>query len=44
LGNAATWYIMRHQEMTGTCPFCRFDAAIGGPGGTLEIIENARSF
>ncbi|MEL6479710.1 MAG: YraN family protein [Pseudomonadota bacterium] len=42
LGLAAESYRMLHAERTGAIPDCRFDAALVGPDGCLEIIENAR--
>lgn len=42
LGLAAESYIMHHTSMTGAAPLCRFDAALIGPDGSLEVIENAR--
>ncbi|MEM1277559.1 MAG: YraN family protein [Pseudomonadota bacterium] len=42
LGLAAEFYIMHRINMTGPTPVCRFDAALIGPDGTLEVIENAR--
>jgi len=44
LGSAANRYMMEIAQMTGAIPGCRFDAALLGPDGRLEIIENARSF
>ena len=44
LGLAATHYMMTHSNETGTIRGCRFDAALVGADGRLEIIENARSF
>lgn len=42
LGLAANFYMMHHTNMTGTAPLCRFDAAIIGADGRMEVIENAR--
>ena len=42
LGLAAESYMLHYTEMTGATPLCRFDAALIGPDGELEIIENAR--
>lgn len=42
LGLAAEFYMMHHTSMTGATRMCRFDAAIVGPDGTFEVIENAR--
>lgn len=44
LENAALHYMMGRQVETGVQPFCRFDVALVGPDGSLQIIENARSF
>ena len=41
---AAIHYMMDYQNETGVQPFCRFDVAFVGPDGTIEVIENARSF
>ncbi|MEM7176994.1 MAG: YraN family protein [Pseudomonadota bacterium] len=42
LGLAANFYMMHHTGMTGATPPCRFDAAIIGADGRMEVIENAR--
>ncbi len=42
LGLAANFYMMHHTGMTGATPACRFDAAIIGADGRMEVIENAR--
>lgn len=42
LGLAAEFYMMSRTSMTGAPPACRFDAAIIGADGRLEVIENAR--
>ena len=44
LGLAATHYMMRFANETGTIRGCRFDAVLIGADGSFEIIENARSF
>ena len=44
LGMAATHYMMTRMNETGPAKGCRFDAALVGADGTLEIVENARSF
>ena len=44
LGLAATHYMMAHSNQTGPVRGCRFDAALVGPDGSFEIIENARAF
>ena len=44
LGMAATHYMMTRKDETGPVAGCRFDAALVGADGSLEIIENARSF
>jgi len=44
LGLAATHYMMTRTKETGPDRGCRFDAVLLGAGGTLEILENARSF
>ena len=44
LENAALHYMMQFQKETGVQPFCRFDVALAGRDGAIEIIENARSF
>lgn len=43
LGNAALWYMMIGPNK-GAPRACRFDAAIMGPDGRLEVIENAHDF
>ncbi|MEM7508878.1 MAG: YraN family protein [Pseudomonadota bacterium] len=42
LGLAAESYMLNYTSMTGAAPLCRFDAALIGPDGSLEVIENAR--
>lgn len=44
LGLAATHYMMALRSETGTIRGCRFDAVLIGADGSVEIIENARSF
>ena len=44
LENAALHYMMQYQRETGIQPFCRFDVALTGQDGAVQIIENARSF
>ena len=44
LENAALHYMMQLQKETGVQPFCRFDVALTGHDGSVQIIENARSF
>ena len=44
LGLAATQYMLEHSSKTGAVPGCRFDAVLIGGDGSLEIIENARTF
>ena len=44
LENAALHYMMEYQKETGVQPFCRFDVALAGADGAVQIIENARSF
>jgi putative endonuclease len=44
LGLAANHYMMVHTDETGAIRGCRFDAVLISAGGSLEIIENARSF
>ncbi len=44
LENAALHYMMTSQNETGVQPVCRFDVALVGPDGSIQIIENARSF
>lgn len=44
LENAALHYMMEYQKETGVQPFCRFDVALAGRDGAVQIIENARSF
>lgn len=44
LEKAALHYMMDIQDVTGVQPSCRFDVALMGPDGSVEIIENARSF
>lgn len=40
---AATQYIVAYQAETGIQPLCRFDVALVGHDGAVEIIENAWS-
>lgn len=44
LGCAALHYVVNSPDVTRTQPLCRFDAALVGPDGQIEIIENARTF
>ena len=44
LGLAATQYMLTHSNETGPVRGCRFDAVLIGADGSLEIIENARTF
>jgi putative endonuclease len=44
LGLAATHYMMTRSHETGEVRGCRYDAVLIGADGSLEIIENARSF
>lgn len=44
LANGALHYMMERQSRTGVQPICRFDVALVGPDGSVQIIENARSF
>ena len=44
LGCAALHYMLENADVTRTNPICRFDAAIVGPDGQINIIENARTF
>ena len=44
LGMATTHYMMTRSHETGEVRGCRFDAVLIGADGSLEIIENARSF
>ncbi|MEO1493262.1 MAG: YraN family protein [Pseudomonadota bacterium] len=44
LENAANHYIMGCHRKTGVQPVCRFDVALVGHDGQVQIIENARSF
>ncbi len=44
LGMAATHYMMTRRNETGEVRGCRFDAVLIGADGSLETIENARSF
>ena len=37
-------YMMGQGNETGATPYCRFDLAMAGPEGSIEVIENARSF
>ena len=41
---AASRYMVAHGELTGAARGCRFDLALAGPDGSLEVIENARTF
>lgn len=41
---AALSYMVEVQNVTGVQPLCRFDVALMGRDGSVEIIENARSF
>ena len=41
---AALHYMMKVQDETGVQPVCRFDVALVGPDGGIDVIENARSF
>lgn len=43
LVDAANTYIFEYQRETGVAPTCRFDVALVGHDGSVEIIENARS-
>lgn len=44
LGLAATRYMLAESDKTGPVKGCRFDAVLVGADGSLEIIENARTF
>ena len=44
LEKAALHYMMDIVNATGVQPSCRFDVALMGRDGSVEIIENARSF
>ena len=44
LENAALHYMISVQDETGVQPVCRFDVALMAPDGSVDIIENARSF
>ena len=44
LEKAALHYMISVQDETGVQPVCRFDVALMGPDGSVQIIENARSF
>ncbi|MEM7211060.1 MAG: YraN family protein [Pseudomonadota bacterium] len=44
LENAALHYMVSVQDETGVHPVCRFDVALVAPDGSVDIIENARSF
>ena len=44
LEKAALHYMMDIVNDTGVQPSCRFDVALMGSDGSVEIIENARSF
>ncbi len=44
LGLAASRYMLVESEKTGPVRGCRFDAVLIGADGSIEIIENARTF
>ena len=44
LEKAALHYMVKVQDETGVQPVCRFDVALVGPDGGIDVIENARSF
>jgi len=44
LGLAASRYMLVESDKTGPVRGCRFDAALVGGDGGIEIIENARTF
>ncbi len=44
LENSALHYITTFVKETGVHPVCRFDVALMGHDGNVQIIENARSF
>lgn len=44
LGLAASQYMLAESDKTGPVRGCRFDAVLIGADGSLEIIENARTF
>ncbi len=44
LENAANHYMVELQNKTGVQPVCRFDVALVGRDGQVQIIENARGF
>lgn len=44
LACAAQEFMIEDDNVTRTLPYCRFDVAIVGPDGTMQIIENARMF
>ena len=41
---AALHYMVEYCDVTRTQPVCRFDAALVGPDGQIQIIQNARTF
>lgn len=44
LEKAALHYMVSVQDETGVQPVCRFDVALMAPDGSIDVIENARSF
>lgn len=44
LEKAALHYMVSVQGETGIHPVCRFDVALMAPDGSVDIVENARSF
>lgn len=44
LGCAALHFMLENGDVTRDQPVCRFDAALVGPDGQVQIIENARTF
>jgi len=44
LEKAALHYMVSVQGETGIHPVCRFDVALVAPDGSVDIVENARSF
>ncbi len=44
LGLAATRYMLAESDKTGPVRGCRFDAVLIGADGSIEIVENARTF
>lgn len=44
LGLAASRYMLVESDKTGPVRGCRFDAVLIGADGSIEIIENARTF